>query len=260
MRARISLTLVVLAIAACDERDRFPGGSPPGGGPPIGGGTGGIDGGFDEDGGVPVIGGVVCQVDDLRLPGNCVAVRQSGMPVTLKRIDGVTVLATTRTDANGLWAAPAQKNAGNVVVVVEDPLNKLYDSAQLTVVDAQGAARLTIPMVNATTLDEISVASRLLPLSPGTGVVAVLVVQGDGTFAGATLDPLRGQDPYYDTNNSAFAFTTVGPTTANGFAVWFDLPQGTPGPSTFRVRVGQATTNHSTIVEADAIVFTTVFL
>ncbi len=217
---------LALTLAACENATTFPAGVPPGpsgtpGGPQ--GGVGDIDAEVlpGPDGGMTAgITGSVCQVVDVRSPGNCAAVKQADMVVTFKNLNG-TLLTTVKTDVNGKFKG-AKPALNQVVLEVSDPTKKLRNGAKVITLAGVSSLDVQLPVILQTYYDDMHMASGVTP-EAGSGLVVVHLVKGAGGLAGATLGPLHGAIAYYDTGNNEVTFTAVPPTSGRGFGIWFNV-------------------------------------
>ena len=259
MSIRIGLSLLAaLALTGCaDDGPGFGAGTPPGGGGPTMGGGNRIDAGIGGDGGNGLaIRGTVCEVTDVRHPEGCTVVAQAGLSVKVAKIDGVTVIGTTTTDATGRWQVAANTSATTAVVVVEDTVQKkLFKGATKFTVAGNGSAEVTTFMINKGTMDDIVQSSNAVALDPALGVVVVHVVDGDTPITDGVADALGNQPAYYE-NGQALGFSQQPPTGENGFVIWFNV-QPSPGKM-FNVVLGDGSSvAGSALVAANAITFTT---
>jgi hypothetical protein len=256
MRSGSWLWAIVLVASACDG-SKFGPGEPP----VIGGqGGGGVPG--DEPDAEPVLGdggvsgglsGVVCSVADVRVPDTCVPIQRKGLLVGLEGLDH-TPLDNVETDDQGRFTMAKPAKVDTVWITVSDPLKVYHFGATLHPLLVGSNAGLQERVILNSTYDGI-LASSLVNVASGHGVVFLRLVHGEAPLAGAVLGPLLGVDAYYDATDNPQAFSTVTPTKSTGFAAWFDVPP--TNSARYQVTVGSVVTQHTAFAFADAVTFIT---
>jgi hypothetical protein len=227
----LGATVVSLGFAACDGATEWGAGSPPAGGGQTGGPMGGgipdaapvLDSGADPN----LITGQVCRVDNITLPGACAPLPTAGLDVVLEKTTGEPIGDPTTTDSSGKFRVPRPALVDRVVIRVSDSLDAFHGAAKIVVLAGQGAVDTQIPLITESYYNNIITTSLVMPTA-GTGMVVTHLRKTDSGYAGVTLGPIQGQQPYYDTGDPAL-FSQVGPTSSRGIGVWFDI---TRTPST----------------------------
>jgi hypothetical protein len=252
-------TVLALTLAACNGGDKTWGA----GVPPVTGGTpGGSTGGDEADAEVPPIGGdggvdnkvngVVCEVVDVRFPGNCAPIARAGLLVGLESTTG-TPIGTTMTLAGGAFSMP-RPTEDTVWLTISDPDSTYHFGAQVLELVIQGSRSVQVPVIQAGYYDDIHVASLVTPIG-GSGLVLLHLVHGETPLANAVVGPFRGATAYYDQMDDRAAFSPQTPTTSTGFAVWFNVPKSLKERYNVTVMAGGEPTPHLGSAYPDAVTF-----
>jgi hypothetical protein len=235
-----------VALAGCgEETDPFiaPGGSGSGTGG-SGSGTGGTGGGADAgvglDGAIArQIHGRICQVDDVRLGADCVAIDGTGLSVRI-----VESGAQAQVAADGRFTVTAPSG---LVTLVTNTNHVVWFGAGIQVGDAGGEA--VLPIMSREDVNTL-LSQNLITLAPGRGILVVHVTDGTNSVSGAILSDLAGDiAPFYDFGDP-FTLAGIGPTGPGGTAVYFNAP---PGLATFNLSFAGRTTSYFSFVASDVL-------
>ena len=249
-------TVLALILAACDGDKTWGAGQPPVGGGNHGGSTGETEADAevppigDDGGAAPAVSGVVCEVVDVRFPGNCTPVGRADLVVGIEDTTG-SPLDTTMTLAGGAFSMP-KPTVDTVWLTISDPMHIYHFGAQVVPIQVMGASGVAVPVIKNGYYDSIIAASMAIQ-NTGNGVVMLHLEHGDTPLANAVLGPLRGATAYYDRMGDSVTFSTQTPTTTTGFAVWFDVPPALN--ANYNVTVGGVITPHVGSAYADAVTF-----
>jgi hypothetical protein len=197
-------------------------------------GDGGMTGGMSAG-----ITGVVCSVTNIHTLTPCNPVTASSLTVTV-----LGTSARAQVGADGRFALPAAPGLTQITLVTSTDDPSFFGSAVVANAGAGGTAVVTIPVMRQTDAIDLGVAAGV-PIVHGSGVLVV------HTVSGATLAPIGGVIPYYDTTGTGQLLPSA-PTGADGLAIFFNLS----GMVTITIRTsGGAPSGFSATVVPDTLTF-----
>lgn len=218
MRAVHALAIAIAGLGACAADGEDPPFRPGGGGG--GGGSHGGDGGVidaaDGDGGGS-LNGLICVVNDLRVPDACPTVAsQSGVTVSVL---GTSTTAVSGSD--GRFALDAA--ASSVVLDVADGSTTLEHAHVMIAVDGS----LVEAPVATTAAFDAAINSLTEVVPDGGGTVVAYVDDGSSPGVGVAFSTIAGssQAPWYDAGSNT-SWQQGSGTGAKGVALFVDVPEG----------------------------------